>query len=281
MASGMLASVLKNYLILKTFRCQQPFTMACRANSDMAEFRKIVKNSKHVVVVTGAGVSAESGVPTFRGEGGLWRTYKAQNLATPQAFNRNPSLVWEFYHYRREVVRSKKPNNAHISIANFEAELEKQGRRLVVITQNIDELHKAAGSKNIIELHGTLFKTKCLTCGDVAKNNDSPICESLRNKGAPDPNVADATIPEEQLPRCTKSNCGGLLRPYVVWFGEGLDSDVLNQAYGELSKCDLCLVVGTSSVVYPAAMFAPEVASRGVPVAEFNIETTPNTDTFR
>ncbi|KAB7495943.1 NAD-dependent protein deacylase sirtuin-5, mitochondrial [Armadillidium nasatum] len=219
------------------------------------------------VVLTGAGVSAESGVPTFRGAGGLWRTYAAQDLATPGAFRRDPSLVWEFYHYRREVMITKHPNPAHIAIADAQKRLAQEGRKLVVITQNIDELHKRAGTDDVIELHGSLFKTRCLKCNQVLQNTDTP-----------DPNAKEARIPEDDLPRC--KSCSGLLRPHVVWFGEGLDPQVLDKADYELSRCDICLVVGTSSVVYPAAMFAPQVAARGVPVAEFNIESTPATGNF-
>uniref|UniRef100_A0A182Z8G8 NAD-dependent protein deacylase n=1 Tax=Biomphalaria glabrata TaxID=6526 RepID=A0A182Z8G8_BIOGL len=229
-------------------------TAKARPLSDMAKFREIFSKAKHIVVLTGAGVSAESGVPTFRGAGGFWRKWQAQDLATPEAFSSNPSLVWEFYHYRREVMASKSPNPAHTAIADCEKRLQKQGRKLVVITQNIDELHKAAGSENIIELHGETSE--------------------------PNPNSPDANIPVEQLPRCKKNGCNGLLRPHVVWFHESLDPTVLLQAELELNTCDLCLVVGTSSVVYPAAMFAPQVAARGVPVAEFNIEETPATHSF-
>ena len=148
----------------------------------------------------------------------------------------------------------------------------------MVITQNIDELHKQAGSKNILELHGSLFRVRCTKCGEETENRDSPICESLRGKGAPDPDATSTRIPTEHLPRC--KTCQGLLRPAVVWFGEGLDQRILEQTYKEMEECDLCLIVGTSSVVYPAAMFAPQIAERGVPVAEFNMETTPATNKF-
>ncbi|ROT81762.1 sirtuin-5 [Penaeus vannamei] len=225
-----------------------------RPSSDMAKFREYFAKAKHVVVLTGAGVSAESGVPTFRGAGGFWRTWQAQDLASPHAFRANPSLVWEFYHYRREVMNTKEPN------------------------PNIDELHRRAGSTEILELHGSLFRTRCTNCLEILANRDSPICPALAGKGAPDPKAEDARISEADLPRCKA--CSGLLRPDVVWFGEGLDPAVLAKTDRELDSCDLCLVVGTSSVVYPAAMFAPSVASRGVPVAEFNLESTPATDAF-
>ncbi|PRD24162.1 UNVERIFIED_CONTAM: NAD-dependent protein deacylase sirtuin-5 [Trichonephila clavipes] len=213
-------------------------------SSDMASFRAVFQKAKHVVALTGAGISAESGIPTFRGAGGLWRKYNAQDLATPGAFLANPSLVWEFYSYRRDLVLSKKPNPAHHALAKAEAQLESEGRRLVVITQNIDELHRDAGTKNLLELHVKMY----------------------------------LIFTSKLFIRCVK--CAGLLRPHVVWFGESLDPDVLMAAQHELDQCDLCLVIGTSSVVYPAAMFAPGVADRGVPVAEFNIESTPGTENF-
>ncbi|XP_011845071.1 PREDICTED: NAD-dependent protein deacylase sirtuin-5, mitochondrial isoform X3 [Mandrillus leucophaeus] len=234
-----------------------------RPSSSMADFRKCFAKAKHIVIISGAGVSAESGVPTFRGAGGYWRKWQAQDLATPLAFAHNPSRVWEFYHYRREVMGSKEPNAGHRAIAECETRLGKQGRRVVVITQNIDELHRKAGTKNLLEIHGSLFKTRCTSCGVVAENYKSPICPALSGKG------------------CEEAGCGGLLRPHVVWFGENLDRAILEEVDKELARCDLCLVVGTSSVVYPAAMFAPQVAARGVPVAEFNTETTPATNRFR
>nr|3RIG_A Chain A, NAD-dependent deacetylase sirtuin-5 [Homo sapiens]3RIG_B Chain B, NAD-dependent deacetylase sirtuin-5 [Homo sapiens]3RIY_A Chain A, NAD-dependent deacetylase sirtuin-5 [Homo sapiens]3RIY_B Chain B, NAD-dependent deacetylase sirtuin-5 [Homo sapiens]4F4U_A Chain A, NAD-dependent lysine demalonylase and desuccinylase sirtuin-5, mitochondrial [Homo sapiens]4F4U_B Chain B, NAD-dependent lysine demalonylase and desuccinylase sirtuin-5, mitochondrial [Homo sapiens]4F56_A Chain A, NAD-dep len=256
-------------------------SFTARPSSSMADFRKFFAKAKHIVIISGAGVSAESGVPTFRGAGGYWRKWQAQDLATPLAFAHNPSRVWEFYHYRREVMGSKEPNAGHRAIAECETRLGKQGRRVVVITQNIDELHRKAGTKNLLEIHGSLFKTRCTSCGVVAENYKSPICPALSGKGAPEPGTQDASIPVEKLPRCEEAGCGGLLRPHVVWFGENLDPAILEEVDRELAHCDLCLVVGTSSVVYPAAMFAPQVAARGVPVAEFNTETTPATNRFR
>ncbi|XP_056133171.1 NAD-dependent protein deacylase sirtuin-5, mitochondrial [Lampris incognitus] len=252
-----------------------------RPSSDLAAFREIFSKAQHVAILTGAGVSAESGVPTFRGAGGYWRKWQAQDLATPEAFSRNPSRVWEFYHYRREVMLTKSPNPAHLAITECEERLSKQGRKVTVITQNIDELHRRAGSKNMLELHGSLFKTRCMSCGHESANYKSPICAALEGKGAPDPNTNDAQIPVQDLPRCEQTACRGLVRPAVVWFGETLDSDILTRVEEELDNCDLCLVVGTSSIVYPAAMFAPQVAARGVPVAEFNMENTPATMRFK
>lgn len=244
-----------------------------RPSSDMASFREIVRNSKHIVALTGAGISAESGIPTFRGAGGIWKTFRSQDLATPSAFKANPSRVWQFYSSRRENVLTKQPNAAHYALAELEEKMRNAGKRLVVITQNVDELHKRAGSKNVIELHGSLFQTRCTKCLDICANYDSPICESLRDE------KTEVVIPKNQLPTCKQ--CDGLLRPSIVWFNEPLDTNVIEDADKELDSCDLCLVIGTSSIVYPAAMFAPSVATRGVPVAEFNIEETPSTEEFR
>ncbi|XP_071773127.1 NAD-dependent protein deacylase sirtuin-5, mitochondrial-like [Centroberyx gerrardi] len=257
-----------------------PAVETARPSSDMSEFRKVFSKAKHIAIITGAGVSAESGVPTFRGAGGTWRKWQTQDLATPEAFSRNPSRVWEFYHYRRELALSKKPNAAHLAIAECEARLRKQGRSVVVITKTIDDLHRQAGSKHVLKIHGSLVETRCVSCGHVAVNQRSPICAALKGKGAPEPDVADAQIPVDKLPRCRETDCRGLLRPNVVFFGETLDSHVLTKVEKELDICDLCLVVGTSSIVYPAAMFGPQVASRGIPVAEFNTVTTPKTEYF-
>lgn len=251
------------------------FKMAQRPSSDFAAFNKELQKAKHVVVLTGAGVSAESGIPTFRGSGGFWRTFQAQDLATPQAFNRDPGLVWEFYHYRRELVLQKSPNEGHRALARLEQQLKSEGRQVVIITQNIDGFHAQAGSENVLELHGHLFKTRCLNCRQEVVNRQSPICAALRGKGSPDPDAKSSPIAANDLPHCP---CGGLLRPAVVWFGENLDPDVLDSTHEHLTKCDLCLIVGTSAVVYPAAGFGVQVAARGVTVAEFNLETTGNTD---
>ncbi|XP_028392003.1 NAD-dependent protein deacylase-like [Dendronephthya gigantea] len=251
------------------------------SKGDMTDFKSLLSKARNVVFLTGAGCSAESGVPTFRGAGGLWRKYDATKLATPESFRANPSLVWEFYSYRRELVLTKKPNDAHHAIAKFEKHLVNQGRMVHVITQNIDGLHQAAGSKNVIELHGSLFKTRCLSCGQIEENRQSPIVPSLLGKGEPRVDAVDAKIPLEELPRCTQPGCDSLVRPHVVWFGESLEDEVLKRTNDALHSCDMCLLVGTSSVVYPAASFAPSLASRGVPVAEFNLEETPATGAFR
>lgn len=178
---------------------------------------------RRVVVFTGAGVSADSGIPTFRGPGGLWRDFRAEDLATPAAFQRDPALVWEWYEWRRALIREARPNAAHEAIARLDA---------VVVTQNVDALHERAGSSGVIELHGNLFRTRCVREG-TARRADGPF----------------ATLP----PRC---ECGTLLRPDVVWFGEMLPDDAVARAVGAIRQADLLLVIGTSGVVYPAAGFA-------------------------
>lgn len=251
-----------------------------KLSSCKRSFEAIVKKANRVVAITGAGISAESGVPTFRGAGGFWRSYECQNLATPSAFRTHPSLVWEFYHYRRELVRQCTPNNGHIALAKFEAQMEEAGKEFLLVTQNVDGLHRRAGSKNIIELHGSLYRTKCTKCGNIEENRDSPICPALEGFGAPDRNTANANLDISDLPTCRESDCYGLLRPDIVWFGENLDWDHIDRAETTSRNSDLILVIGTSSVVYPAAMIAPNAAQNGVPVAEFNMEHTPHSGDF-
>ncbi|KAI5057906.1 hypothetical protein GOP47_0027921 [Adiantum capillus-veneris] len=246
--------------------------MAHLNQPDIDKFSAVLSKASKVTVLTGAGISAESGIPTFRGEGGLWRSWSATELATPEAFAADPSLVWEFYHYRRVVVSKCKPNLGHYAIAALEQRCKQDGKVFTLLTQNIDGLHQKAGSA-AVELHGSLWKTCCLTCKDVNENLDMPICPALEGKGAPDVNEKDARIPNIQLPHCKK--CNGLLRPRVVWFGESLFPDIIKQAYDSLHHCDLLLVIGTSAVVQPAAGFAPIVKGGGGDVAEFNLEDTP------
>ncbi|EFJ14234.1 hypothetical protein SELMODRAFT_120595, partial [Selaginella moellendorffii] len=223
-----------------------------------------------ITVLTGAGISAESGVPTFK----EWREWSAM-LTTPEAFAANPSMVWEFYHYRRCIVSKAVPNAGHYAITALEKRCEQQGKEFKLLTQNVDGLHSRAGTKSVEELHGSMWKTRCCTCDQVLQNFDMPICAALDGKGCPDPSAYDANIPRLQLPRCR--SCNGLLRPHVVWFGESLDLGVMERAHESLRRCDLLLVAGTSAVVQPAAGFIPLVKGGGGAVAEFNLEETPAT----
>lgn len=218
--------------------------------SDLNQLRSKLARAQAVVVLTGAGISADSGVPTFRGKDGLWRNYRAEDLATPEAFERDPRLVWEWYNWRRELLATKQPNEAHYAVA----ELEHRPRRFWLITQNVDGLHRAAGSTKLSEIHGNIWKVRCIKCGQVDDNRDVPI-----------------TI----LPSC--KGCAALLRPHIVWFGESLADEDLRSSYTALQSSDLCLIVGTSGMVYPAAGFASVAKRAGAFVAEINLDETPQT----
>jgi NAD-dependent deacetylase len=215
-----------------------------------SELIKLLADSKHIVVLTGAGVSAESGMPTFRGEDGFWRKYNAMDLATPEAFERDPKLVWEWYDYRRGILDKAGPNRAHEVIA----EMEKHYPNFTLITQNVDGLHHRAGSKNMIEIHGNLWRVKCQRCSYNEIFNDVPL--------------------KTNPPRC---ECGGMLRPDVVWFGESLPHGAIEKALDQLRSCDTILVVGTSGVVQPVASFPFVAAEAGAVIIEFNVEPTPIT----
>jgi NAD-dependent deacetylase len=221
----------------------------------MVEAAKALSQAKAVAVLTGAGISAESGVPTFRGPEGLWRHFRPEQLATPDAFARDPALVWEWYRWRRARMAAVRPNPGHDAIARLEARFPS----FSVITQNIDGLHALAGTRNLIELHGNIWRDRCT-------NDRSHLFD--RHRDEPD---ADAPT---TLPRC---HCGALLRPDVVWFGETLDPHNLDAAVAAGQAAQVVLVVGTSSVVYPAAAL-PGVARRaGAVVIEVNPEETPLT----
>ena len=201
-----------------------------------------------IAVLTGAGISAESGIPTFRGQDGLWKNFRAEELATPEAFNKNPSLVWEWYDWRRQLVAKAQPNEAHLFLAKMEKRLE----GLWIITQNVDGLHQRAGSKRVIELHGSLWKLRCVSCKMEVNDHSVPL------KSLP--------------PRC--QSCGGLMRPGVVWFGESLPESAIREAVRISEEADVFLVVGTSAVVYPAAELPLIAKRRGAKVIEVNPEET-------
>lgn len=199
-------------------------------------------------------------------------------LATPTAFVRDPSTVWEFYHWRREVVSRCQPNPAHVALAAFERRAAAAGQAFTLVTQNIDRLHQAAGSSRVVEMHGSLWDVCVATPAgfrDPAKqpweDRRQPLVPALAGTGAPDGSAAD--IPVDELPHDEQ---GRLLRPGVVWFNENLDEATVDAIEEELAACDLLLIIGTSSVVFPAAGYAPEVARRGAPVVEINLEPTDN-----
>ena len=213
--------------------------------------RRITPGSR-ITVLTGAGVSAASGVPTFRGAGGLWKNYSPEQLATPEAFRRDPRLVWEWYNWRREIVSKCDPNAGHRVLAAWSRRYS--GFRL--ITQNVDGLHERAGTEDVVRFHGSIWEVSCWS-----------RCPSSPRRWQ------DDTVPFPVIPpRC--SYCGGLIRPGVVWFGEGIDPEVL-EASAAAARCDLFITAGTSAVVYPAAGLVYEARENGAFTVEINPDSTP------
>ncbi len=215
----------------------------------METVKALLSGARHVAVLTGAGVSAESGIPTFRGADGMWRGELAEDLARPETFARNPELVWEFYNWRRSLVAQCQPNPAHHALAA----LEQRVPEMEIVTQNVDGLHQQAGSEHVIEMHGSLWRLQCTRCTHFEETR--------------------AELPP--LPEC--SRCGNLLRPGVVWFGEQLPRGVLSVALESIASADILLVVGTSSLVQPAASFVHVANRSGAVCVEINLEATPNT----
>ena len=210
-----------------------------------------LRDAQHVCVLTGAGVSAESGVPTFReAQSGLWEKYDPLQLATPDAFQRDPTLVWRWYRWRRKLVAEAEPNAGHIALAKLQTLVPE----MTLITQNVDGLHQRAGSDRVIEFHGNLFVNRC-----------SAPCSELQN-------VPDTDDP----PACT--TCGALVRPGVVWFGEAIPEEAMGAAMPAVATSDVFLSVGTSAAVWPAAGFAEMAAQNGAVVVEINPEHTDISD---
>ena len=204
-----------------------------------------IKHANHIVFFSGAGMSAESGIATFRGKDGIWNKFKPEELANFDAFMKNPGLVWDWYQYRRDIIRHAVPNAGHLAIAEF----QKYVPKITVITQNIDNLHKRAGSKNIFELHGNIERNYCIKCKTFYNDIEK----------------------EEEIPKC---KCGGLIRPDVVWFGEYLPEDQFEGAEIASSVCDIFFVVGTSGIVYPAASLIYTAKYSNTFIIEVNIEET-------
>lgn len=211
-----------------------------------------LRNARHIAVFTGAGVSAESGIPTFRdAQTGLWAQYNVQDLATPEAFRRDPVTVWKWYEWRRELMRAARPNPAHEAIARMEQVAE----RVTVITQNVDGLHATAGSTDVIELHGNIWNNLCAECREPAPGG-----------------IGSGEAP----PRCMR--CGGLLRPGVVWFGEALPIEAWDKAAEIIESADVSFCIGTSSLVEPAASLPRYARSYGRTVIQINPEATSHDD---
>lgn len=232
----------------------------------LAAARRLVADARAVTILTGAGISAESGVPTFRGPGGLWRSHRPEDLATPEAFRRDPELVWAWYRWRRALVNGCAPNEGHRALARFAL----AHGRVTLVTQNVDGLHQRAAVDEAgggdpepampLELHGSLLRDRCSGCG------------SRTDAEMPEPAEAEE---ESQPPRCT--SCMARLRPDVVWFGEMLDERTLQRAFDAAATCDLCLVVGTSSLVHPAASIPTAAMHAGAAIVEVNPDVTPLT----
>lgn len=208
---------------------------------------------RSLTAITGSGVSAASGVPTFRGPGGLWRNYRPEDLATAEAFRRNPKLVWEWYDWRRQLIAGCVPNPAHEVLSRWSHEFS----QFLLITQNVDGLHERAETRNVVRFHGSIWQVRCWD----------------RCSKAP-ASWEDRTVPFPSLPP-TCAHCGGWIRPGVVWFGESIDPDVAAAAQRGLA-CDVFLTIGTSAVVYPAASLVHDAKDRGAFTAEINLESTPS-----
>ncbi|KIJ12466.1 hypothetical protein PAXINDRAFT_177174 [Paxillus involutus ATCC 200175] len=256
-----------------------------------------MRAAEHIIVLAGAGLSAASGIPTFRDGGGMWRSLDPTSLATPEAFAANPSLVWQFYHYRRTKALAARPNAAHdiiakLSIPTYLKKVAPNAKSFHLITQNIDGLSSMAlesllekthavdapegvsiPKASIVEMHGRLFDVKCTECGSCQEDRSPALCPALSGADDTFQNYQDAgtheiKIPESDLPRCVE--CGALARPGVVWFGEiPHHMDKINEL---VLKADMILVVGTSSTVCPASTFASGVKEHGGKVAIFNVE---------
>ncbi|QJT08146.1 SIR2 family NAD-dependent protein deacylase [Oceanidesulfovibrio marinus] len=219
---------------------------------DLRDAAAAISSAQRIGVLAGAGISAESGIPTFRGASGLWKGMDPVKLATPRAFENDPASVWEFYAWRRQLIAKARPNPAHHALAL----LEKVRPGTTVMTQNVDGLHALAGSRNVVEIHGSIWQVRCESCGTTFENRDPEL-------GA-DPNIAP--------PQCA---CGGPLRPGVVWFGEHLDPDAWSKAFEAAVSAEVFIIVGTSGLVQPAASLADAAAASGATLIEVNLEPTP------
>lgn len=216
----------------------------------LIQARKWLRDAEYVVVLTGAGMSAESGIPTFRGPDGIWKQFRAEELATPQAFASRPHLVWEWYNWRRELIAAAEPHAGHYALAH----IQRHTPQFTLVTQNVDGLDERAGIRNIVRLHGDIWQTVCTRCGERRQNREVPL----------------STMP----PHCS-CHPDALLRPGVVWFGEALPSAEWDLAVQAVQQADLLLVVGTSAVVYPASSLITLGIRHGAHTIEINPQSTP------
>jgi NAD-dependent protein deacetylase/lipoamidase len=221
-------------------------------NDVLTAVRKALDEAESVAVLTGAGISAESGVPTFRGRDGLWRNFSPEQLATPEAFARDPRLVWEWYDWRRCCIHKAQPNASHLALVELERRKTLNSPdAFTLITQNVDGLHGRAGSRRVLRLHGDIWLTRCIACGAEQRNEQVPLAE----------------LP----PRC---RCGSLLRPGVVWFGESLPAAEWEQAFAAAARVRIFMVIGTSGIVYPAAGLAQVARRAGAEIVVINPDAT-------
>lgn len=219
----------------------------------MIQVRRWLRDAEDVVVLTGAGMSAESGIPTFRGASGLWKHFRAEELATPQAFASQPNLVWEWYNWRRELIAEAKPHAGHRALALMEERVP----HFTLVTQNVDGLDAVAGIRNVLKLHGDIWQTICTRCGERRENREVPI---------------------SSLPPHCQCHPDALLRPGVVWFGEALPAEEWDLAVDAVENAELLLVVGTSAVVYPASSLITLGIRNGAHTVEINPHSTPLSD---
>ncbi len=228
--------------------------------SPALETSSLLANAHAVCVLTGAGISAESGVPTFRGAAGLWKSFRPEELATPQAFARDPILAWEWYDWRRQQIACAKPNAGHRALAELQCRFARDGRRWTLVTQNVDGLHDLATQtlpepdaiEAPLKLHGDIWTLRCTGCGAERVDRSTPL---------------------PQLPPYCR--CGEMERPGVVWYGESLPLEIWEQAEQASREADLFLVIGTSAIVYPAARLARIARDCGAKIVEINPEETP------
>ncbi|KAL1458580.1 hypothetical protein WDU94_008717 [Cyamophila willieti] len=216
-----------------------------KLNSNMTQFKELLHQAKRIVVMTGSGISAESGIPTFRGDGGWWRKNHVAHIANIESFKENPGRVWAFYNYRRTQAANRTPNKAHYALVRLEEYCLKHNKSFILFTQNVDGYHHDAGSRNVFELHGSLWRTRCTWCEKVEENRKVPIVPVLDEKIC-DPNASDCWYSDEEihmtdLPRCSDKKCGGLLRPDIVWFGEQLNPQYVKLAvmHGYWMNCKI------------------------------------------